>query len=448
MISTKPWLCDVIALSAILLATFSPSIWSRLYHQTNTAAFLLAVVMALLGIYTLVIWLARYFLKSVDTDAILRSSVVGCAALYVGVMVTGGVLGGSPVSALVAVALVISTASYPLFSRKLIPCWPRVRMAVTVGGLLFFCSAPLVGHLASRNINLFQPVSEVERIPTIWLLLDETSYGAAEQLIIPLQRLGFWTSTHALDPAGKNTLDVVPSFLLREVMGPTTAPCGITTVCASIRAVDFSRIAMGRSGIDVVGIHHPYCSMLGWRTCMDGRQQMAAWSEQWHAIVCSILRHLGNSTEACELRKTMSELEWRERLKATVLSAPFWSEGGDLYAHLLLPHMPASANPLPSLAAAYEINLRSAAEFIGVLGHRLHKQFPQGFRFVIFSDHPLRPIKLCRAAYGGNCTIPTRYAEPYQVPLIVSSLSEINFVPPTSNLNVLDFLPTKSKSSR
>ena len=49
--------------------------------------------MALLGIYTLVIWLARYFLKSVDTDAILRSSVVGCAALYVGVMVTGGVLG-------------------------------------------------------------------------------------------------------------------------------------------------------------------------------------------------------------------------------------------------------------------------------------------------------------------------------------------------------------------
>lgn len=440
MSAVRAWLSEVAALGALLLGILSPSIWARLYYQNNTVSFVIALGAAVLGIAVLLLWLIARCGQRVDPLLLLRAGVVGSAALFLGVVVTGGAISRSPMPSLVAAAVAIAAAGYMLFRRFSADWWPRARQAITVGGVLFFFSAPWVGHWASKDLNFFGPVTNEVRVPTVWLLLDETSFGAATELVAPLKRLGLWTATHALEPAGRNTEDVIPSLLSRRRMGPTTGPCGLTTVCAATHAVDFSRVSVGRTDVDLVGIHHPYCAIRGWRSCLDTRRPRT-WLEQWQAMQCLASQRIGASSAACEMNQSKLDMATRERLMAAVLAAPFWSEGGDLYAHLPLPHMPASANPMPSLAEAYESNIRSAAAFVGVVGQRLQQRFPHGFRLVIFSDHPLRPVAVCGPAYGGNCDRPTRYAQPYQVPLIVAAPSPLSFATPTSNLSVLDLNP-------
>lgn len=443
MSTARAWLSEVAALAALFLGTLSPSIWARLYYQNNTVSFVLAMGGAVLGITLLVVWLIARCWKRADAILLLRAGVVGSAALFLGVVVTGGAVSRSPMPALTAAAVAIGAAGYLLFRRFSAEWWPRARQAITVGGALFFFSAPLVGYWASKELNFFGPVTNEARVPTVWLLLDETSFGAAGELVAPLERIGLWTATHALEPAGKNTMDVIPSLVSRRPMGPTTAPCGLTTVCAATHAVDFSRVAVGRTEVDLIGIHHTYCAIRGWRSCLDTRQPRT-WFEQWRAMQCWASQRFGASTDACDVTQAQLEMATRERLMAAVLAAPFWSKGGDLYAHLPLPHMPASADPMSSLAAAYESNIRSAAAFVGVVGLRLQQRFPQGFRLIIFSDHPLRPVSVCRAAYGGKCDRPMRYAEPYQVPLIVAAPSPLSFSAPPSNLDVLDLNPVNA----
>lgn len=436
-------LADVGAALALLLGVLSASIWARLYYQANSAGFVTLVLLALAFV------LAIPLLMPGDRVAhrMGRGLVAGLAALWIGVLFSGGSLAGSRLPVLLLAAGAAGVAGALLLGPSADPWWPRQRDALAVGGLLFFLSAPLIARVAGHDRQLMAPVDTTDRVPTVWLLLDETSFGAAEALARPLRDAGLWTSVHALEPTGRNTLDVVPSIVARRSFGPTTAACSLTAVCARPHVVDFARVRVGREGVDVIGIHHAYCAMQGWRSCLDTRNT-PDWAEQFDSLRCAVLRRLLPHIACGADGQPAHDLATRARLIDAMDAARFWADGGDLYAHLPLPHLPASEHPLPSLAVAYELNVARAAELVDRTARRLRQNFPRGFRLVIFSDHPLRPMPACGAAYGDRCERPARYAEPYQVPLIVAAPQAVPLAVPATNAGVLDiFLPSGSAAA-
>jgi hypothetical protein len=305
-----------------------------------------------------------------------------------------------------------------------------------VAALTFIGASPLLGRFLSDDLSLLPPVPQGQRLPTLWILLDETSFGAAEKLVQPLRGLGLHVTLDALTPAGQNTLDIVPSMFARRIFGPDAAPCGPNVICSSRHALDFSRVAVGRTGVDLVGVYHPYCAIKGWRSCARDHRRQESWSHQWNELLCAGSRWLGTETE-CLRTFASHDLEVRAHAVESTLNAPFWQLGGDLMVHILLPHLPATASPQPSLAMAYETNLDVAAQMLLNLGQRLKSTFPD-FRLVVYSDHPLRAIDRCNSAYNGHCERPAKYSEPFQVPLIVASPVPFNLHAPASNLTIFD----------
>ncbi|WP_295640776.1 hypothetical protein [uncultured Methylibium sp.] len=434
-------LADLPPVFALLLATLSSSIWARLYYQNNSAGFLAIVLSASM-------LLPAVLLLSVSDRSASRCGrglVVAAVTFFTGVVATGGTLARSPIAGLLIAAMVTGALAAGLSAAWIQRAWPRLRIALTAGGLLFFLAAPAGGWLGAEKRAFLPPVAADARVPTVWLLLDETSFGAAEGLVQPLREAGLWTAVHALEPAGDNTLDVLPSIIVRARMGPATAPCSLTAVCARSRSVDFARVGVGRPDVDLIGIHHPYCAMQGWRTCLDTRAA-PTWSDQFEALRCAARRRLPGRAD-CVIDDRARELALRARLISAFDQAPFWSEGGDLYAHLPLPHLPASEQALPSLAEAYELNLALAAKLVESAARRLQERFPGRFRLVIFADHPLRAMPNCGEGYGHRCERPARYAQPYRVPLIVAAPAELPLVLPTSNAGVLDVLGIDADSA-
>jgi len=435
-------LADTLTLLAVVVAIWSPSIWGRLYYQNNSAGFLASMLLCAMAGILFALWLASRLTRRTSFQRLLRSATLGLGALCVGVVLAGGTLPRSPLAWLVPLGIVVATIGHWRLGGNAGHWWPRVRVAMLTGATLLFFSAPLLGSFVSRDLAMFGLATGPARVPTVWLLLDETSFGAAEQLAAPLQSLGLAVSVHALQPAGSNTLDIVPSFLRRSVMGPSTAPCGPTSLCAAGGSVDFSRIVAGREGVDVVGIHHRYCAIRGLRSCVKPGDTELDWATQLQALVCAVqpaLRRVDHPTvRACRERSVQGQLDGRLATVRAAFDAPFWTQGGDLYVHILLPHLPVSVQPQPSLGAAYESNIGAAAGLLEEIARRLVATFPDDFRLVVFSDHPLREAQGCGALYSGNCERPPRFAEPYTVPLIVVSPRMVEVTAPVSNLNILD----------
>ena len=92
----------------------------------------------------------------------------------------------------------------------------------------------------------------------------------------------------------------------------------------------------------------------------------------------------------------------RAAIREEALAAPFWRRGGTLYVHTMVPHPPGAASG-PSLNADYAANLELAADLAADLAHELKTRFSEWYRFIITSDHPLRPQVWCG---------PLRYSEP------------------------------------
>lgn len=432
-------LADATALVAIQLAIASPSIWGRLYFENNSIGFLIAVGTVLIGLPVALAALVTWrWPAHFQGQRLLRSLTVAFAAMWLVVVFDGGTLARSSWALLAVAAVVGGVAAYRALGVGRSGWWSRTRIALATAGFVFFLSAPLIGRLASPQLQWLPSVAASNRVPTVWLLLDETSSGASEQLVAPLRSAGLWTSVTHMTPAGVNTLDIVPSFFARQAMGPTTAPCGPTVVCAGSRSVDFSRVTAGRTGVDVVGVYHRYCAIQGLRSCVRDDRRTASWAQQWADLRCDALRWLGGDA-ACLRQLAVHDIEARRQATQAAWDAPFWREGGDLYVHVLLPHLPAQAGPMPSLGAAYRINLARAASLLEAMAIRLQARFPD-FRMVVFSDHGLRPINQCNAAYSGNCERPAEYVQPSTVPLIVAAPRPLEIHPPASNLGIFDLL--------
>jgi hypothetical protein len=433
----RSWAVDALALLALLVALGSASIWGRMYHQTNSPGFLAMVILTLWTGMLVVIGALTVMASQMSASRLLRSMVVALAVIWLASLITGGAPKKSPLHWIVPLAGAAGIATYHLLGWR-DSWWLRARQSMALGAMLFFASSPLLGYLASSDHRLLPPLPEAERLPTVWLLLDETSAGAADLLTRPLRDQGLFISMTTAAPAGDNTLDIVPSLIARQPLGPGVALCGWRMLCGHSTALDMGRVHVGREGVDLIGTYHNWCALRSWRSCVKDHKLDAPWSMQMSDLVCGLRAAIGRQTVECRRRMMAEMIATREEALAAERSAPFWREGGDLVMHILLPHLPASVEDQPSIAVAYEKNLERAAAYLDELAMRLSAQFPQGFRIVVFSDHPLRNTTGCNESYSNNCERPIRYAEPYRVPVIVAAPYHVALPIMETNLHVFD----------
>ncbi len=427
---------EALALAAVLLAIATPSIWARLYFTNNTAGFLAAVFGAAWVALLATAVSVGAVLRQYGPTGILRALTCGAVVLWGGVIANGSMPGTMPAWLLAVGAIVAALSSLRWAGTAAPAWWPRARASMASAAVIFFLSSPLLGWIRSEQLSLLPPDTRAGRVPTLWLLLDESSAGTSDLLIRPLRERGLAVAAGSLRAAGMNTLDIVPSIVSRTPLGATTAPCSPTAVCSKDRSVDFARVAPGRTGLDIVGFHHPYCAMSGLRSCSTDTRQIASWAVQWEQMACSAAQRIQRDS-SCTRSSIERQLAVREKSIESISKAPFWNEGGDLYAHILLPHLPASAAKESSVATAYGRNVEAAAVLVGTLAARLQQRFPD-FRLVVFSDHGLRPMDQCGAQYSHNCERAPEYADRDHVPLIVASPKPLSLTLPETNAHVLD----------
>jgi hypothetical protein len=442
MYSKRYWAADALTLFALLLALGSASIWGRLYHQVNSLGFL-AMLMVLLWVALLIFVSAlAVVVRPLSRTRLMRGMLITLAVIWLASLFTGGSPAKSPLKWIMPLAATVGIVSYHVLGPR-DNWWLRIRQSLALGAMLFFASSPLLGYLASSDHRLLPPLSEAERLPTVWLLLDETSAGATDLLTRRLREQGLFISVTTAAPAGDNTLDIVPSLISRQLLGPNVALCGWRMLCSDRTAVDMGRVHVGREGVDLIGTYHAWCSLRGWRSCVKDHKLEAPWSTQMADLVCGLRAAIGRQNIECRRRIMADMIGTREAALVAERGAPFWREGGDLIMHILLPHLPASVEDQPSIAVAYEKNLERAAAWLDELAIRLRARFPQGFRIVVFSDHPLRNITGCNESYSNNCERPIRYADPYRVPVIVVAPDHVALPIMETNLHVfnLDLRP-------
>jgi hypothetical protein len=111
---------------------------------------------------------------------------------------------------------------------------------------------------------------------------------------------------------------------------------------------------------------------------------------------------------------------------AEVDAAPFWREGGMLFAHLPMPHPPGRTVGEP-LQVHYAANLSRAAGFVEALGRRARERFGDDVRIVVFSDHGLRFRHACASPLYARlpCDIPLAYRDD-RVPVIVAGATPLD----------------------
>jgi hypothetical protein len=433
----KPKTTDAIALLTLIFAICSPSIWGRLYHQNNSLGFLITVISLL--------WLSQLAILGIVTVAVRSLSglrLLRCIVVILAVVCLSSLLASYfPIQYrfwwTATLALAIGATCYIALGKSDL-WWPRLRQSLLVGALLFVASGPLLGFLLSKDHNLLPAVKDDDRLPTIWILLDETSAGAANLLIAPLLKQGLSVSLTTVAPAGDNTLDIVPSLITRQLFGPDVALCGWRMLCGRSKSLDMGRVHVGREDVDLIGTYHSWCALRGWRSCVIDKSSDDTWITQAYNLICELRVAITIPTVDCSENRIRKILAVREASMSAERNAPFWREGGDLIVHILLPHLPASVEQQPSVEVAYEKNLSLTANYLDDIATRLRLRFPEGFRLVAFSDHPLRPITNCDELFYLNCVRPPRYAEPYQVPVIVAAMDDIMLPAMENNLRLFD----------
>jgi hypothetical protein len=109
-------------------------------------------------------------------------------------------------------------------------------------------------------------------------------------------------------------------------------------------------------------------------------------------------------------------------MERDLFGAPFWSKGGLLYVHLLLPHPP-SVSGETQLADAYAANVARAKELVfDVLGRLGQGPSRDDFALVITSDHHLRSEVWCKVEpyVRHDCQLPAEMLTA-EIPFIVAN---------------------------
>lgn len=276
---------------------------------------------------------------------------------------------------------------------------------------------------------------------TLVLLFDEMNAQASLGLQKVLTERGLNVRFKPVDPVHNSTTQVIPAvFTGKDFTGARA--CGLSMICAEDAVLDFSKVSVQRSDVDVVGFHHPYCAIKGLRSCRRLTTETTIWDvARWG---CTIQRILGIPAGwekfYCQERTRTYWTNLQDNAIGDVLAAPALKQGGVLYAHLPLPHPPAKGSG--SLATQYSRNVRLAEE---VLGRLLDQMAEHGVepRILIFSDHPLRLAIWCSGGatpFDAPCVVDHELVDA-KVPLIVAArtaLPAIEYV--QSNRQTFDVL--------
>ncbi|WP_133239961.1 hypothetical protein [Limnohabitans planktonicus] len=425
----QPLLTALLALSTLLLVKQTSWIWGSLYFQHHT----LAEVVIALGLMLVWVIAGVALLRLILGQAIsYKVTNVGIALVFSLVVFRYlqqiELIPAHPTTLHKTLALASGLAAGLLTLKIRQDIWKRLHLAVIVGGLIFTLLPVVLANTLAPTVywpspSDQPPTQQAPKLPaqnTIVLLLDEFSASAAGPVVDQLKDAGLHVTSTSIDPAGKNTINVIPAIWTRSNFDQSVA-CGPTQLCSASHVLDFAKVRASSANIDIVGFFHRYCSIQGLRSCSFPVPTATDGS----GLACSfpglsMLEFLG-CDEKTDIRAL--SISMRDSMQNSLLEAPFWQKGGILFAHLLVPH-PLMGVPMKSLSDEYTDNIANGARLVKLVAQKAKLVFGNDFKIIIFSDHPLRPEIWCagKQYIEFGCT-PDASQISTKVPLIIATPS-------------------------
>lgn len=445
----QPLYAATLALLTLLLLRQTNWIWSSLYFQYHTASEITLAFGLLAALVIVCVALLRRVLGQATTIKLINFGIA-LLLTFIGFNYLKQLelipLQSNTLQKTLAVASAI-TAS--LLTLKIsIETWKRLYLAGIVGGMIFIFFPVVLANTNGSTVywpspSYQPPTVAAPNMPsqnTIVLLLDELSASAAGPVAKQLQEAGLNVTVNNIDPAGNNTINVIPSIWMRTNFDQSVA-CGPTQLCSTSKVLDFSKVKASSENIDIVGFYHRYCSIQGLRSCSFSPFTIKSTGTE---LACSFPGVNGLEFFGCEASESdrKSFLALRDNMKKTLMEAPFWQKGGILFAHLLAPH-PLMGIPLKTLSVEYADNITYGAAVVGLVAQRAKSVFGDNFRIIVFSDHPLRQKFWCAdKTYMALKCKPDSSQISNQVPLIIATFNADNKAPLKieNNIAVFDLL--------
>lgn len=425
----------IVAALALCLVPWAARIISVLYHRHQSLAVILALAtVSLLASGWIMAALAHLpgAWGRLTPPTLLGFAVGGaCGAAYLSSSFPAA---ASLVSALGAalIFLVVATRSLELLHR--------MAYAVVAGSLLFAAIPVAMAWLLSEDQGLtIVPPALTGATPTATLvvLLDELPASPARRIATTLRQRGFEVVAQEVPSIGRNTEEVLPSIFSGRNM-KDGVPCGEHTVCTDRAAFAFDQLTVTGMPLDIIGFYHPYCAIRGLRYCA-----MLDFADGWERWLCRAKIRLApeHYRRECQHQAAQDWMKLLADVDDRATAAPFWKDGGAMFLHLPLPHPPSATagDPLPKQFAD---NLDLATQRVVSMAERLHQRFGDGFRLVIFSDHPLRTALWCKNIVFSDTDC--RHLPPelldQRVPLMVVTTQPISALDAKLNSDVLDYI--------
>jgi hypothetical protein len=406
----------------------SDTIWNILLALAINAALLVAVYWGLsraFGERAGLIWL-RLFSFAVFLKVVLSAAPHGRLLAVVAL--------------LVAVVLVVKLGEAP--ARK-------AMQAVAIASLVFILTPwvlPKLGQTPRVWLPATAPAS-TGKTGVMVILLDELGYAAAAPLADDLKATGLNVRYTPLTSAGANTQNVIPALFTGQDFAQAR-PCGPSAQCSGLTRLDYAQLRAGRDDIDVAGLFLPYCAIKGLRSCY--RVQMPhEFGNAYVGLLSGYFRSIGLPLPKALEPPFDPNLNRRllDEEMAFVRSAPFWTRGGVLYVHLLLPHPP-GVQARTTLDADYAANIEESRRLVAEMSQRLRSSFGERFSLIVFSDHGLRPYWQTTGDYPGDRSAIRAGFEDQRVPLIVATPGISAAGPVTSNDQIFSVVQAEADRLR
>ncbi len=257
-------------------------------------------------------------------------------------------------------------------AARLAAVWPRLRLALFATAVIGTTSVFALAAILAPHIELLAD-SQLHHRPVVVILLDEFSAGSSQDLEVALAGRELQVESWAVPSIGRNTLDAIPAIFSGARL-LSARPCTRTAVCGRSRVVDFARMRVARDDVDIVGTYHRYCAIKGLRSCLSTQGDDLP---PFRSFLCALpFRRLMEAQLGCN-RKGYAEfgLEVATVVGRELMAAPFWTQGGLLYAHLIAPHPPSSSGET-RLADAYAANLVQTRDLVLKVDSSVVRRYP------------------------------------------------------------------------
>ncbi len=416
------------AASTLVLLNLSNWVWTRIYLQMHTVGDISAALFLMVSVIIVGCLISKSILGAAATIKLVNL-FLAVLLIYVGFSYLRqlGFINTPSTELQKFLFILFSIISILLISKLTDDLVRRIYFSCIIGGFIFVLFPVILANLNAKYVywptsSTHGATSQKPMVPkqnTIILLLDEFSASAVAPIVTALELKDLHVNLTKIDPAGKNTLNVIPSIWTRKNFDQSI-PCGPTQTCSGTTVLDFAKVSASTDNIDIVGFYHNYCAIQGLRSCTF--EPLPAKTAE-KDLFCSLPGIKNIEYFACVEPdfERLSFAKMRDNINESLFNAPFWKHGGILYAHLLLPH-PLMGNPSKKLSEEYSENIVNSAALVKLVAENAKFAFKDDFKIIIFSDHPLRPDMWCaQQGYLKLGCEPDDYQISAQVPLIIAT---------------------------